>query len=98
MLTKDVTHELATILAQLQQQGKEPTVALVKARLSSSIPMPAIISAIKSWKNSQRVPKVEIATSKNDDQQRIQELEQTVLALIARVEQLEIALLNKETV
>ncbi|MGC9422578.1 hypothetical protein [Vibrio sp.] len=98
MLTQDATHELTTILTQLQQQGKQPTVALVKARLSSSVPMPAIIAAIKSWKNSQRVPKIEIATPKNDAQQRIQELEQTVLALITRVEKLEIALLNKESV
>ncbi|NAW68397.1 hypothetical protein CAG54_11930 [Vibrio sp. V27_P1S3P104] len=98
MLTQDATHELTTVLTQLQQQGKQPTVALVKARLSSSVPMPAIIAAIKSWKNSQRVPKIEIATPKNDAQQRIQELEQTVLALITRVEKLEIALLNKESV
>ena len=33
MLTKDVSHELEEILNSLQQQGKEPSVALVKARL-----------------------------------------------------------------
>lgn len=97
MLTKDVSHELETILTQLQQQGKEPSVALVKARLSSSVPMPAIIATIKSWKNSQRVPKIEVAAATVDEQQRIQQLEKTVLNLITRVEQLEAALLNKES-
>lgn len=33
MLTKDVSQELEEILNSLQQQGKEPSVALVKARL-----------------------------------------------------------------
>lgn len=61
MLTQDVTKELEAAMEQLQQQGKEPTVALVKARLKTPVPMPALITAIKSWKSAQRVPKVEIA-------------------------------------
>lgn len=89
MLTQDVTEELTQIMNGLHQQGKEPTVALVKARLSNPVPMPALITAIKSWKNSQKVPKVEIARQETSEQERIHQLEQQVQALAARVQALE---------
>ncbi|GHW95514.1 hypothetical protein FXE84_11610 [Vibrio cholerae] len=87
MLTKDVSQELEEILNSLQQQGKEPSVALVKARLKTPVPMPAIIATIKSWKSTQRIPKVEVATTSYE--QHIEQLEQTILQLTARIEALE---------
>ncbi|HGF7477999.1 TPA: hypothetical protein AB5B17_002284 [Vibrio mimicus] len=91
MLTKDVSQELEEILNSLSQQGKEPSVALVKARLKTPVPMPAIIATIKSWKSTQRIPKVEVAAIKtnNNLEQRIEVLEQTILQLTARIEALE---------
>ncbi|EOW2078139.1 hypothetical protein [Vibrio mimicus] len=91
MLTKDVSQELEEILNSLSQQGKEPSVALVKARLKTPVPMPAIIATIKSWKSTQRIPKVEVATinTNNNLEQRIDVLEQTILQLTARIEALE---------
>ncbi|KQA18097.1 hypothetical protein [Vibrio metoecus] len=91
MLTKDVSQELEEILNSLSQQGKEPSVALVKARLKTPVPMPAIIATIKSWKSTQRIPKVEVATANtgNHLEQRIEMLEQTILQLTARIEALE---------
>ncbi|HDY7750346.1 TPA: hypothetical protein RQL25_002826 [Vibrio vulnificus] len=95
MLTQDVTKELEAVLEQLQQQGKEPSVALVKARLKTSIPMPAIIAAIKSWKSAQRVPKIEVASQTHQDAERIAQLEATVLKLAARIDALEAQLKAK---
>ncbi|EHU5196340.1 hypothetical protein JKP10_11555 [Vibrio vulnificus] len=95
MLTQDVTKELEAVLEQLQQQGKEPSVALVKARLKTSVPMPAIIAAIKSWKSAQRVPKIEVASQTNQDVERIAQLEATVLKLAARIDALEAQLKEK---
>ncbi|AUI86762.1 hypothetical protein BS333_10370 [Vibrio azureus] len=95
MLTQDVTHELETVMTQLQQQGKEPTVALVKARLKTTIPMPALITAIKSWKNAQRVPKVEVAQPNSTEQDRLAQLEATVASLMIRIEKLEAQLNEK---
>ncbi len=63
MLTKDVYKVLLVIINTMNQQGKEPSVALVKARLKTPVPMPAIIATIKSWKSTQRIPKVEVATT-----------------------------------
>lgn len=89
MLTQNVSQELKDVLEQLHQEGKEPTVALVKARLTTSVPMPALITTIKSWKSSKRVPKVEVAAAPKTEQDRISELEQQVADLTKRIAQLE---------
>ncbi len=89
MLTQDVSQELTDVLEQLHQEGKEPTVALVKARLSTPIPMPALITALKSWKSANRVPKVEIAAKQQSEQDRISELEKQVAELQQRLIALE---------
>ncbi len=86
MLTQDVSQELKSILEQLHSEGKEPTVALVKARLSTSVPMPALITTLKSWKSSNRVPKVEVAAKEDvTDAERIEGLEKQVADLTARL-------------
>lgn len=89
MLTQDVTEELKQIMDSLHQQGKQPTVALVKARLSSPVPMPALIAAVKSWKSSQQVPKIEVAQQSDPEADRISQLEKQVQELTARIEALE---------
>ena len=89
MLTKDVSEELKSVLEGLQAQGKEPTVALVKARMSTSVPMPALITTIKSWKSANRVPKVEVATQEEPALDRVSQLEKQILELTTRVAALE---------
>lgn len=95
MLTQDVTKELEAVMEKLQQQGKEPTVALVKARMKTPVPMPALIATIKSWKNANRIPKVEVAVQTPKEEDRIVALENTVAKLVARVEELEAKLSEK---
>ncbi|HGY9593582.1 TPA: hypothetical protein ACOJPH_001230 [Vibrio campbellii] len=95
MLTQDVTKELEAVMEQLQQQGKEPTVALVKARMKTPVPMPALIATIKSWKSANRIPKVEVAVQTPKEEDRIFALENTVAKLVARVEELEAKLSEK---
>ncbi|EKO3809805.1 hypothetical protein NTE10_001680 [Vibrio harveyi] len=95
MLTQDVTKELEAVMEQLQQRGKEPTVALVKARMKTPVPMPALIATIKSWKSANRIPKVEVAVQKPKEEDRLAALEETVAKLTARVEELEAKLSEK---
>ncbi|WP_045395167.1 hypothetical protein [Vibrio campbellii] len=95
MLTQDVTKELEAVMEQLQQQGKEPTVALVKARMKTPVPMPALIATIKSWKSANRIPKVEVAVQTPKEEDRIVALENTVAKLVARIEELEAKLSEK---
>ncbi|MGR5235625.1 hypothetical protein [Vibrio alfacsensis] len=95
MLTQDVTKELEAVMDQLQQQGKQPTVALVKTRLKTPVPMPALIAAIKSWKSASRIPKVEVAVQTPSEDDRITALEKTVAKLVVRIEELEAKLSEK---
>ncbi|MGL4206235.1 MAG: DNA-binding protein [Aeromonadaceae bacterium] len=41
------------IASQLQAEGKTPSVALVKSRLSEPKPIPEIISGLQRWRNQQ---------------------------------------------
>ncbi len=95
MLTQDVTRELEAILEQLQQEGKEPSIALVKARMKTPVPMPALITVIKSWKSANRVPKVEVNAPLAKEEDRLTVLENTVAKLTARIEELEAKLSEK---
>ena len=96
MVSIGINH-MDEVMEQLQQQGKEPTVALVKARLKTPVPMPALITAIKSWKSAQRVPKVEVAAQAHTDNDRLAALESTVKKLVARIEELEAKLSEKSS-
>lgn len=41
-----------TIIAnQLANAGKKPTIALIKAKLSSPVPLPQIIATLKNWQH-----------------------------------------------
>lgn len=43
------TEQIHAIADRLAEDGKKPTVALVKTQLTSSVPLPQIISALKCW-------------------------------------------------
>ena len=89
MITQTLTQELENVLTQLQQQGQVPTVATVKAKMSTPIPMPALISAIKQWKQTQSIPALKTPSKVITDQERILALEHAVASLTERIEQLE---------
>ncbi len=43
--------EISIIANNLANQGKKPTVALVKTKLSQPAPLPIIISTLKGWQH-----------------------------------------------
>ncbi len=50
LLIKMTTIDEILICAnQLANQGKKPSVALIKSKLSSKVPLPTIISTLKNW-------------------------------------------------
>ncbi|TDM53635.1 hypothetical protein [Aliivibrio fischeri] len=88
---KNVTDELQKVLQDLTNEGKKPTTALVRARLTTQIPMPAIIAAVKSFKSTSHVPKIEVRETSLTADKRITQLEEQVKELTERL----IALENK---
>ncbi|MBU2893962.1 hypothetical protein KO495_11605 [Colwellia sp. D2M02] len=43
--------EILMFANQLANDGKKPTVALVKAKLSQPVPLPTLIKTLKSWQH-----------------------------------------------
>ena len=44
-----INDEIIAIANQLANSGKKPSVALIKTRLTNSVPLPTIISTLKTW-------------------------------------------------
>ena len=43
--------EILTIANQIANAGKKPTVALIKTKLTETVPLPLIISTLKTWQH-----------------------------------------------
>ena len=96
-----INDEILAIANKLANQGKKPTVALIKTKISQPVPLPQIISILKTWQhdpNFTEITKVESAdvTEKHNSNeelsliinQAIQPLKDEVKALKLLVEQL----------
>ncbi|GAA6206449.1 hypothetical protein [Thalassotalea sp. SU-HH00458] len=46
-----INDEILAIANQLANQGKKPTVALIKTRLSQPVPLPQLIATLKTWQH-----------------------------------------------
>jgi hypothetical protein len=58
-----ITDEIIIIANQLANQGKKPTVALVKTKLRKSAPLPTIISVLKNWKHDPKLIELSIESN-----------------------------------
>lgn len=88
------TSDVITACQQLVDEGKEPSVALIKPRLPSPLPLPTIIAGLKSFKanpNQAVSEKKEAASTVADDslEQRVQRLEEEVVQLKSMIQQLQ---------
>ena len=50
-MMEQLSQQVAKIAAQLQQEGKEPSLALIKARLGTATMSPALLQAYQAWRN-----------------------------------------------
>lgn len=48
---EQLSQQVAKIATQLQQEGKEPSLALIKARLGTTTMSPALLQAYQAWRN-----------------------------------------------
>jgi hypothetical protein len=46
-----MSDEILIIANQLANKGKKPSIALIKTKLSTSVPLPVIISTLKTWQH-----------------------------------------------
>lgn len=82
----DVSRELEQVLQQLKAEGKQPSVALLKSRLSQPVPLPLIVSVLahdKAGHNPLATPAE--ATTEPTLAERVSQLEQQVATLQAQL-------------
>jgi hypothetical protein len=46
-----INDEILILANQIANRGHKPTVALIKTKLSTKVPLPVIISALKGWQH-----------------------------------------------
>ncbi len=46
-----VAEEILIIANKIANQGKKPSIALIKPHLTTNVPLPVIISILKSWQH-----------------------------------------------
>jgi len=86
----NVAQEIESAINRIIEEGKEPTTALIKSQLRTTVPIPILITALKTWKSSKYVPKIEQQNPTNStEEQRIASLEKQVSSLIVRIRHLE---------
>jgi hypothetical protein len=59
-----ITDEITIIANQLANQGKKPTVALLKTRLKKPVPLPILISVLRNWTHDPKLSKLTGETEK----------------------------------
>ncbi|WP_299263119.1 hypothetical protein [uncultured Psychrosphaera sp.] len=82
------TAEIIRICQTLSQQGKEPSIALIKSRAEKGTPMPVFIAGLQQWRSNPNATVVvekdaKKANTKQTLEQRVQTLEQEVAELKA---------------
>ncbi len=46
-----INDEISILANQIANKGNKPTVALIKAKLNKKVPLPVIISTLKTWQH-----------------------------------------------
>ena len=75
-----INDEILAIANQLANQGKKPTVALIKTRLSQPIPLPQLISTLKTWQHEPSFTEVNMVKTLEAD--KVQEQNQELVEIV----------------
>jgi len=84
-----ITEEILTIANTLADQGKKPSIALVKTQLSHAVPLPTLISVLKSWQhqpNYQAKNKLELPQKRFKNNDTKQEIQQAIAQALAPIQ------------
>ena len=79
---EQLSQQVAKIATQLQQEGKEPSLALVKARLGTATMSPALLQAYQAWRNGAVI----VQNTSEQVPQAASEPESDIKADLARIE------------
>ncbi|TRY30790.1 hypothetical protein [Aliiglaciecola sp. M165] len=82
------TSYIASLCNKLSQQGKQPSVALIRKLANRPLPLPLVVSVLQKWKvDPEQLPKLSETQEANQPVDRTDH--QRILDLETRVSQLE---------
>lgn len=89
------SNEIISVCQQIAQEGKEPSVALIKARLINKQPLPTIVAGLKQWRANPNAIIEQSAKEPVDQdalplEQRVAKLEAEVMELKSMIKQLQV--------
>ncbi|WP_440873806.1 hypothetical protein [Thalassotalea sp. PLHSN55] len=96
-----ISDEILIIANRLANQGKKPSVALVKTKLTQQVPLPTIIQTLKTWQHDPEFiatanqATTETKASTNLATAKEQEIQQAIALAIAPLQQ-EVAQLKEQ--
>jgi hypothetical protein len=67
-----IIDEILIAANKIANEGKKPTVALVKAKLSTPTPLPTIISVLKTWQHDESFVSDNIVVAEKKDTTTVQ--------------------------
>lgn len=93
MFLKKMTNseQISRAANALAKQGKTPTVALVKTKLNNKVPLPEIISTLKSWQydpDMSEVHATEIEQESKDNSELTDAITQAIVPLFDEIQAL----------
>lgn len=88
--------EIIVIANKLANQGKKPSVALIKSRLTSPIPLPVIISTLKVWQHEPDYITCETTVTKTQSEPLSEEITEKIAKFIRKAVATELTPLKDE--
>ena len=67
-----ISDEIAIIANKLANEGKTPSVALIKSQLNRTIPLPSIIAVLKTWQHDPKFIQAEPKNVTSDTTKQVQ--------------------------
>jgi len=78
-----ITDEILILANRLANQGKKPTVALIKGKLRQPVPLPTLINTLKQWQHDPDFTQLNNVTAET---QKIEENSQLSQAISNEIE------------
>lgn len=79
-----IFEEISIIANKIANQGKKPTVAIIKNKLSSPTPLPTIINALKNWQHDPEFTEIKSHKETTRQQENIEGKKEDIEALIEK--------------
>lgn len=84
-----ISDEIAIIANKIANEGKTPSVALIKSQLNRAVPLPSIIAVLKTWQHDPKFIQAERQKVTKDTTKQVQPSSEISLLIAQAIAPLE---------